>query len=229
MAALAKKGLDEVIKEKRDIAVTEAKKVKITSQKKFEAASIFLRDVINPMLKEIHSTFDPIVDKANAVVKEARKQRKRHLDPVESARDRIRNEQGPWQLEQERKVEVARKKKQEALRLKMEEEREKEAEALREAGMAKAAKELAAEPIIVPSVEVKAATPAVAGQSFREDWVYSVEDRDALVVWLWENHRELLLVDGKRFGAMIKAMKESAIPIPGITVTKKKIPVSRGM
>lgn len=144
----------------------------------------------NNVVKEINGYFKTVASKTDIVYRAIKQGIKTYLDKVEQER-----------IEQERKAREAAAKEQARL--------QKLADAAREKG-----KEERAETLEFRAQAVTAAPPPpmpkAAGTSRRTTWTFTVTD-PALIP------REYLLIDEKKIGAVVRAMKADT-NIPGISV-----------
>src|SRR5581483_5384975 len=83
---------------------------------------------LKAVIDEAHARFDPIVEKAHEAHKEACRQRKIVLDPLEQANSILRSKVGNFLLRQQREKEERDRQALEAARRQAEEDREREIE-----------------------------------------------------------------------------------------------------
>jgi len=208
----------QIIEKKTSAIVIDANNQMIVNQESYEKVANFLIGV-RKLKKEIKDTFDPIVSKANATHKEATKQRKIHLDPVEKAEAIIKGkckeyEDVMQQIEDDR-IEKLRKEAEataEAERLKLKEEEEK---AVKE-GDTEKAEELSKEAACVEEHLPVEAVPTfeqkkrVKGLGIQRPFMWKITDRKKIP-------REYWVVDEKRIFGEVRLLKNNT-KIPGIEV-----------
>jgi len=220
-AELAKK--IEVVEEKALSIVDQAAAVKVVDPASYMAAGELFKAIVE-MMKEVDSTFDPIIEAAHRSHKAALAQKKKYFDPLDKAKRGVKSLMAAYDQEQERKRREEEARLREIAR-KQEEER-KLAEALaaeaemkrRGADKAEIEQETAAimeEETYIPPPVVPKATPKVEGVSFRTAWKFRVLDVSALP-------RTYMTPDMVKIGGVVRSMKADT-NIPGIEVYEERV------
>ena len=213
-----------VIEKRTQALTTQANSIAISNQKQYETANEFLR-AVKGLQKEIHSTFDPIVEAAHRTHKEATSKRKEYLDPVIGAEGIVKDkmiaysdEQERLRQEEQRKIDAKARIEEEKKRKELEERAKKWAAKGNEV-KAEALQEQAEEievvaPVIAPKVE------KVAGLSYQTNWKFKITDIDKIP-------REYMTPDEVKLGRMAIAMK-GIVKVAGVEFYSEKIAKSRG-
>ena len=204
--------------EERALTITEkVNTLVIMNQNELELAGVLLLNT-QLLMKEIKSTFDPIVAKAHATHKEATFQRKKHLDPVEQNEWVIKNKISGYiqacelaQQKEEDKKRAEAEKKEQALK-------DRAAEALKNGDEKKAEKliEKAAE-VVMPSIAPKYEKPANVGVVTR----YRAEITDRKLIPIELNGIELRPPDMKALNKLAQ-ISRGMFDIPGIKIVAEK-------
>lgn len=220
------------LQRKQEDVVSRAEALEIKTQPEYENAVNFVKDV-KALQKEIKTTFDPIVDKANKAHKEAVRQRNKFLDPAKSAEKTVKTKMSNYVAEQERK----RREEEERLR-KLAARREAEARRkAEEAAKLAEKKRLAGEEEEAAMLEEKAEqfieranaieAPVLAnrvdevrGVSYREGWDVEITDPAQVP-------RNFCVPDLKAIRAYVTSTK-GKMAIEGVRIMPKKIPSIRG-
>jgi len=203
----------QVIEQKIDPMVEQAKDIVINSNPKYLSATDFLKGV-KSLQKEVLSTFNPIVEKANQTHKEALMQKQRHLNPLLAAEKLVKSKISAFVTEKEWLERAEREKEQkeaEKRRLKLEEKAEK----AYKAGNDGRAVDLLEEAAVTIAPEVKSKIADVKGVTIREDWYAEVVDFGVLP-------RAYAMPDMQKLNKFAKAMKNT-VAIPGVVFRSKKI------
>ena len=114
--------------------VERARGITISDPETYRIAALFVKDYINPILKELDSTFDPIIEKAHQAHKEALRQKGRHLAPLTEAKAIATSKCKVYEDEQERIRQQQQREAEEAARKQEEEDRLANAAAAEDAG-----------------------------------------------------------------------------------------------
>ena len=186
-----------------------ARQIVIETPEHYSAAAGFLKE-IKACRKRIADVFGPIVKAAHEAHKRAKAAQTEADDPLDQAEGLIKGAMVSYDT---RQAEIARQRQieAEAAARRAEEQRViDQAVALEQAGEVEAAQELISAPVVAPVVMVESATPTVDGISIREVWQFQVTDPNLVP-------REWLIVDEKKVGAYVRAVKAQAV-IPGIKV-----------
>lgn len=190
----------DVIAEARDI-IQAAQRVVVTNAKEFEDAGNLLKDV-KRLIKEVGTSFDPLIEQANRLHKDALAKKAEHVDPLKKAESLLKTEISDYTIAEQRRIEAARRAAEE-IRLKAEAEQRRLAdEALAAAQAARiadidaaitsgnvaAAAELSEAPVLVevpvsPVVPtfIKDEPPKMSGISTRTTYHAEVNDFMALI------------------------------------------------
>jgi Fe2+ transport system protein B len=188
MAEPAIKYETQEVETKAVTIVDQAKAVKVTDARTYEAAGHLYKS-IGEMIKEVKDTFDPICDAANKAHKAATAKRAQYLDPLQDAYKSVKGLMSAWDQEQERLRLAEQRRLEEIARKEAEERALQEAIAAEEeakrngATQEEAEQEAAAiidEPVYVPPVEVQKTVPKVQGIVYRETWSAECFDIKAL-------------------------------------------------
>lgn len=191
--------------------VSQAQQLQVIDLEDHEMACSFLQ-LIATRKKQIGEAFDPIVSKAYETHKEAVAQRKRLLDPLETAERNVKGKVATFLAEKERE------RRAEEFRLAEEEKKKRESEALEQAAQLEAAgdKEMAAMVIQqaaeapAPVVVLQSFVPRGVGVSTQKNWKFRIVN-EALVP------REFMSPDEKKIGAVVRSQKSLA-KIPGVEI-----------
>ena len=214
-----------VVIEKRTQDLTkQATSIVISTQDHYEKANEFLR-AVKGLQKEIHSTFDPIVEAAHRTHKEATSKRKEHLDPVIGAEGIVKDKMIAYSDEQER----LRQEEQRKIDAKARIEEEKKRKELEERAKKWAAKgnEVKAEALQEQAEEIEVVAPVIAPKVEKVAGViysktYSVDTADINQV-----PREYLLINFPALNKRAQASKGMA-KVTGVTFKCTKKLASRG-
>jgi len=214
-----------VVIEKRTQDLTkQATSIVISTQDHYEKANEFLR-AVKGLQKEIHSTFDPIVEAAHRTHKEATSKRKEHLDPVIGAEGIVKDKM----IAYDDKMEAIRREEQRKIDAKAreEEERKRKELASRAEKWAAKGKIAKAEELQEQAEEVEVVAPVIApkvekipGLSYQTNWKFKITDIDKIP-------REYMTPDEVKLGRMAIAMK-GIVKVAGVEFYSEKIAKSRG-
>jgi len=203
---------------------TQATAITITNQEHYEKANDFLR-AVKGLQKEIHSTFDPIVEAAHRTHKEATSKRKEHLDPVIGAEGIVKDKM----IAYDDKMEAIRREEQRKIDAKAreEEERKRKELASRAEKWAAKGKIAKAEELQEQAEEVEVVAPVIAPKVEKVAGViysktYSVDTADINQV-----PREYLLINFPALNKRAQASKGMA-KVTGVTFKCTKKLASRG-
>ena len=175
----------------------------------------------NDQLGDVKKQAKTLDDRRKAITKPLDEAKKQVMDLFRPALDLLSSAEGIWK----RKMlawdnEQDRKRREEEARLR--EIARKEQERLRRLAESAAAKgntdkaeRMAAMAESMPTPVVAAPVEKASGVSFREQWDFEIVDQSAVP-------REYLMVDAKRIGGVVRAMK-GATNIPGVRVFAQKI------
>lgn len=202
-----------------------ASELRVIDAESYQDAAEFTLD-LRAMRKEIDATFNPIIQKAHEVHKEALAQKKKIMDPVETAQRIVDGKISEYHEAEKRRVgeeneRLRREAEERALR---EEEERRLAEAVRmEAdGNRAMAEALLDAPVIAPVV----LAPTVASQAPKVDGLsiailYSAEVENLMVLVQAVAHGRaplgLLQVNQAALNGMARALKD-AFSVPGCRV-----------
>ena len=204
--------------QQRALTITEkVNTLVIKNQNELELAGVLLLNT-QLLMKEIKSTFDPIVSKAHAAHKEATFQRSKHLKPVEQNEWVIKNKISGYiqacELERQKeedKKRIEAEKKEQALK-------DKATEALKNGDEKKAEKLIEkAAGVVMPSVAPKYEKPANVGVVTR--YRAEITDRKAIPIEL--NGIELRPPDMKALNKLAQ-ISRGMFDIPGIKIVAEK-------
>lgn len=167
--------------------VGQAEALQVTSRETFEAAGEVLK-AIKAYLAEVGKLLDPVIAATNTAHKAALAQKKTLTEDALKAEITLKQRMATFRNQERAAALAAQAKKVLAAQA-----------AARQAGTAPVA--------LVPPA---AAAPKAEGVTFTERWDYEVTDLSLVP-------REYLMIDDKKVGAVVKAMKAET-PIPGIRV-----------
>lgn len=205
----------EQVEQQGMVLVSQAEEIAVRDASTFQQAGVFLRNIAG-YIRKVGEVLDPIVEAAHRAHKVAVEQRKKLLEPAQTAERIVKGEMAAFdQAERARVAEAQRRAEAERRRLE-DEERLRNATQLEAAGKSAQAEAALVAPVTVPmfTPPVQAVTKA-EGVSFREDWGFEIEDA-ALIP------REYLIPDEKKIGALVRALKEQT-RIPGVKVISRRI------
>ncbi len=239
----------EKTEKERDPIVVLARELTIVDQTSYEEAGTLLTGLLQPMIKEIHASCDPVCEATNQAHKVATGQRKKLLDPLLEARtltkgkladheDKLEAERIAEQRrieEEQRRLEDAARAKREAAEREAREAAEAEAieiaAALEAEGKTEEAEAVIAEPIEVYVPEEPVAPPPVAappaqkvkGVSSRKSFIGTVTDPMALLKGVLDGKipRLVLKIDEGALNKAINAMG-GQVDYPGVRVETKR-------
>ena len=204
--------------EERALTITEkVNTLVIMNQNELELAGVLLLNT-QLLIKEIHDTFDSIVQKAHDTHKESIFKRKKHLDPAEQNEWVIKNKISGYiqacELERQKeedKKRIEAEKKEQVLK-------DKATEALKNGDEKKAEKyiEKAAD-VVMPSVAPKYEKPANVGVVTR----YRAEITDRNLIPIMLNGIELRPPDMKALNKLAQ-ISRGMFDIPGIKIVAEK-------
>jgi len=178
-----------------------------------QAGSLLL--AIKTMRKRVADAFGPIVKAAHEAHKVAKGKMTEAEAPLDVAESTVKRLMVDYDREQERLRQEAQREAEAAARKAEEDRMLAEAEALAKGGEGEAADAVLESPVVAPPVIVAKATPAVAGISYREQWTYQVVDLAAVP-------REYMMLDDKKVGSVVRAMK-GMTNIPGIKAISERV------
>lgn len=187
---------------------------KIQNAQDYEQAGKLLV-TIKGMRKRILDVFGPIVKAAHEAHKIARGKQTEAEAPLDLAEGHLKRLIGDYNAEQDR-IRQQQQREAEAAARRAEEERIlAEAKAAEDAGDNEAAQAIIEQPVVAPVVIVQTAAPKLEGVSFRENWTFQITDETKIP-------REFLVVDAKKIGQVVKAMK-GMTNIPGVRAYAEKV------
>lgn len=190
----------------------------VVDQESYDIATNTLKG-LKAMMKEIEATFDPIAKKAHDAWKEVLAQKKRHIEPLETADKILRRKASDWFAEQERARREAERRALEEARRKAEEEQIARAQLLQDSGATELAESVISQPVKVGPVKVNAPAPDKNGVGFREVWTFEIVDASLIP-------REFLIPDEAAIRKHAQTMKGKA-NIPGVRVFARKDAIVR--
>jgi len=213
-----------VIEKRTQALTTQANSIAISNQKQYETANEFLR-AVKGLQKEIHSTFDPIVEAAHRTHKEATSKRKEHLDPVIGAEGIVKGKMILYSDKMEA-IRIAEQRRIDA-KAREEEERKRKELASRAEKWAAKGKIAKAEELQEQAEEVEVVAPVIAPKVEKVAGViysktYSVDTADIKQV-----PREYLLINFPALNKRAQASKGMA-KVTGVTFKCTKKLASRG-
>jgi hypothetical protein len=185
----------------------------VTDQESYDVATNTLKG-LKVMMKEIESTFDPIASKAHSAWKEVLAQKKRHLDPLETADKILRRKAADWFAIEDGKRKAEERRLEAEARKKAEDEVLARAQFLQDAGLKDVAANVMEQPLRVAPVIPVAPAPEKNGMGMREVWSFEIVDEALLP-------REFLMPDESHIRKTVNANK-GATNIPGVKVTSRK-------
>jgi len=171
---------------------------------------------IRGLMKDVESTFSPIIAKAHASHKEALKQKGKIFDPLKQAGKSVKAAMEKWDFDQEQ-IRQAEEDRLRAIAQKEEEERQL-AEALEaeQNGEIEAAEDILEAPVYTPPVVLPKATPKLqGGPVYRTAYKFRIIDERKIP-------REFMSPDMVKIGQVARAMKGST-NIPGVEVYKVRV------
>ncbi len=198
--------------------VANAKAITITTPETYTKAALFVKEYVNPILKELDNTFDPIIDKAHKAHKEALEQKARHAKPLTDAKFIATQKCKAYEDAQEMIRQCQQREAEEAARKREEEERLSEAVAADEAGAAP--EEVAAiieTPLPVAPVRVAPTFERVKGVTRDRPFSAQVTAKLLLVRYVAENPQYLNLLEPNMpaLNALARA-QQNLLQIPGV-------------
>ena len=195
-----------------------AKVLIIRDQQSYEKASRFVLDYVNPVLKEIAATFDPIIEKAHQAHKEALAQKNRHAEPLEEAKRIVTSKAKAFEDAQRRIQAEAQRQAEEEARKREEEERIREAQAAEQSGAAPEEVDAILETPL-PVAPVHTAPTFQRGKGLTRERLFSaqVTSKLLLVKFVAENPQYLNLLEPNMpaLNALARA-QQNLLKIPGV-------------
>ena len=191
----------------------QAKALVVSTQDEARYAADFLKG-IKALKKKIEEKLGPVVKASYDAWKKACAYRKEHDDPLDTAEAAVKGKLNEYLSDQERQRQAKEAEAQLEAQKTAEAKAEEDACLLEATGDAEAAEAVRAEPVVAPVVVI---TPVeklavIATQSV---WKWVVQDENIIP-------REYLLLDEKKIGAVVRAMKGQT-NIPGIQAYEEKI------
>lgn len=180
-------------------------------------AAIVLAGRAAKTVKALEEFFDPNIATAHKLHKDLVAQKKRVLEPAQLAKDIAKGKALAWQQAEEEKRQAEQRRLQaEADRIARQERERLEAKAAAAKRPETVAKyEEAAQQVSAPVVLVPP-PPKIAGAVTRETWVAHIEDKVALLLWIFDNHRaDLVTINEKEIQRLAKA-QQGMVQIPGV-------------
>ncbi len=240
---------DTSIIEERGSAVVEmAKGIEITDAETYQQAIDFVRERINPFLKEVDATFDPQIATAWKLHKDLKAEKERHRGPGAQAKTITGNKAAKWKAEDDRKRrEAEEKRRAEQRRIQQEEEEARRVEEQRkkaaaeklrlaqeaeEAGKTEEAEKILDQVPLAPEAPAPRPTPApstyvpppvkATGASTRKNWSAKVVNMRDLCKAIAEGLVPPDYVEGNMtvLNALARKNKES-FDIPGVEAVAK--------
>lgn len=204
----------EEVTEKALSIVDQAEAVQVTDPASYTAAGELFKAIVE-MMKEVDSTFDPIIEAAHRSHKAALAQKKKYYDPLDKAKRGVKGLMGAYDQEQERKRREEESRLREIARKEEEDRKLAEALAAEAAGEKEEAAAIIEEPVYVPPVVIKKDVPKVEGLSFRTVWKFRIVNESALP-------RAYMKPDEVKIGGVVRSMK-GATNIPGIEAYEERV------
>jgi hypothetical protein len=159
----------------------EAAGIEIVDQTSYELAATYLRDIVGPMIDDVHDAYDSICAKAYDAWKEALAKRKQYLDPLETAKATLSLKIGAHELKQSRLREEAERQAREDQERRSAEALESVIEAIEaEGGTAEEIRAVCEQPIALPKPVLVHQHQRVAGIVTRRSYEWEVTDIRAL-------------------------------------------------
>lgn len=170
---------------------------------------------IKGIMKQVESSFDPIITKAHQAHKEAVAQKAKIYDPLKAVYVSVKGLMNTYDAEQERIRKDEEKRLQEIAR-KIEEDRIlQEAVQAEVSGDTKEANTIIETPVYVPPVVIPKSVPKMTGGPvFRTIWKYRILNTSAIP-------RGYLIPDEIKIGQVVRALKRET-SIPGIEVYEER-------
>lgn len=197
----------------------------IKTQVGYENASNVIKDC-KRMLVEIGEAFDPMIESAHKLHKQAISQKSLYADPVKEVETILRRKLSAYISQQEAIKEAERKEKQRLIDLEARAKKEaeekrllEEARAMEIIGLKEEAEEKIIEAVKVEEVKeiIRAEKVDTGAMSYRENWKYEI---------IGELPKEYLIPDEKKIGQIVRAMKGET-NITGVRVWCEKSAVVR--
>lgn len=202
------------VEQKSLTIIDQARAVRVFNAQSYTLAGEMWKQ-IRDMMKEVASTFDPIITAAHAAHKKALEKKAQYYTPLEQAQKSVKQLMSRYDEEQAR---IAR---EEAARLaeiarKAEEERLlQEAIMAEEAGEKEEAAAILQEEVYVAPITIAKATPKLnGGPIYREITKFEIINEFLIP-------RQYLCVDMVKLGGVVRALKGAA-NIPGIRVYSER-------
>lgn len=189
-----------------------ARSIIISTVEQYNSAADYLKS-IKGMLNQIESARTRITKPINESLREVNKQAKEASAPLESAEQQIKRAMIGYTTEQERLRREEQRKADENARKEQERLNAQAAKAAA-AGKVEKAEQLQERANTVVAPVIQRETPKVSGISMREVWLFEVTDPAAVP-------REYLMVDEKKVGKVVGALKDQTV-IAGIRVYPDK-------
>jgi hypothetical protein len=204
---------DDGLKTETLTILDQAKALAVTTQPEAMAAADFLKG-IKALKNKIEEKLGPVVKASYDAWKKAVAYRKEHDDPLDRAEAEVKGKLNEYLAEEAKRRLKAQEEAQKEAQKEAEAKAEEDALLLEATGDAEAAEAVRSEPVVAPPVVVSPVEKP-AGIATQSVWKWVVRDEGAVP-------REYLVLDEKKIGGVVRAMK-SATNIPGIQVYEEKI------
>ena len=189
----------------------QAAKIVVTDPESLKEAIEFGQGV-KDLISRITGFFKPLKKAAKASHTALCEAEASALTIPESAQSVLDDAIRKYRQAEAQKAQAAAEKERQRLQAQAEKERAEAAKILQKEGEKKLAREVLAEPIVVPKVEVKAAPKVVSGTRYRTEWHFEITEPDKI-------ERRFLVPDERLIRKEVNTRKELAVGnIPGVRV-----------
>jgi hypothetical protein len=189
----------------------QAAKIVVTDPESLKEAIEFGQGV-KDLIAQITGFFKPLKKAAKASHTALCDAETAALTVPESAQSAVDDAIRKYRQAEAQKAQVAAEKERQRLQAQAEKERAEAARILQKEGEKKLAKQIMAEPIVVPTVEVKAAPKVMSGTRYRTEWHFEIIEPDKI-------ERRFLIPDERLIRKEVNTRKELAVgAIPGVRV-----------
>jgi len=189
----------------------QAARIVVTDSESLKEAIEFGRG-IGDLIAQITGFFKPLKKAAKAAHTALCDAESEALTIPESAQSAVDDSIRKYRQAEAQKAQAAAEKERQRLQAQAERERAEAAKILQREGEKKLARELLAESIVAPTVEVKAAPKVVSGTRYRTVWHFEITEPDKI-------ERRFLIPSEPLIRKEVNAKKELAVDaIPGVRV-----------
>ncbi len=194
-----------------------AAEIKVHDEESYSYAGEALK-VVKALRAEVEAAFGPIVKAAHATWKVALAQRAEADDPLDKAESILKRSMTTWfQAEEYKKLQEAKRQREELERIANEEREAELVEAEAQGASVEEVTAIAERPAYIPPVHATMAAPKLSGVATVKRWTFEVEDKLKLVKFVAANPQFLHLLDANEtaLGGLARSLR-NMMAIPGV-------------